>query len=360
MNTVKLAQHLERSGWQVRWLTNNLSPLSGVVQEHFQDATTLQHLQSSAGKVSSKLLHRWLAAQPVALLFTPYNKDIKSLSMYKRLRNRSVKLVYQQHMKVGVRKKDIIHRLRYNMLDLWISPLPYLKEETLEKTTVPAHRVEIVPLGIDPDILQTNGLTRDEALRKLDLEPGHRWIGVLGRIDPKKGQDFLIRSMAQLRDQFQQSYCLLIMGNITPNEGDEYLNHLHDLVKRHQLEQHVFFRPYQKEVSTFYTAIDVFAMPSHGETYGMVTLEAMASGKPVIGVNTDGTAALLQNGQLGWLFELEDMQGFCRQLTEAEKEPGRSLKIEAAKREVLTRFLEADAMRQTERVLRDLLTGIRS
>src|SRR5690606_13407321 len=112
------------------------------------------------------------------------------------------KLVYQQQMKVGVNKRDLIHRLRYNMLDLWISPLPYLKEETIARTHVPAGKIAMIPLGVDAEAILNTPVTRVDARKYLDLPQDAHILGVLGRIDPQKGQDFAIRALAHLKKEY--------------------------------------------------------------------------------------------------------------------------------------------------------------
>ncbi|RYZ53624.1 MAG: DUF4401 domain-containing protein, partial [Sphingobacteriales bacterium] len=149
MNTLKQARTLEEKGWTVWLLVNELSPMYTEAAKYCSNITSVQQVSGGGEKPKARWIHKWLKEKNPAILFTPYNKDIKSLSVYKRFYNRKVKLVYQQHMKVGVKKRDLIHRLRYNMLDLWISPLPYLKEETIEKTTVPAEKIAVVPLGLE-------------------------------------------------------------------------------------------------------------------------------------------------------------------------------------------------------------------
>lgn len=355
MNALKIAQWLEQHGWQVRLLVNADSPMSREADSFCKDVVTVQSIDSKKSKSSRSVLNKWMKQNKVSILFTPFNKDIKSLAAYKRIHNRKVKLVYQQHMKVGVKKKDIIHRLRYNALDLWISPLPYLKDETMRLTSVPERKIQVIHLGLEADQFLNQQHDKKYAREILYVPDDVKLLGVLGRIDPKKGQDFAIRCIAHLRDHYQKEYHLLIMGNITQNEGDAYINTLHDLVKQHKLEKQVHFQGYQKDVTLFYHAIDVFVMPSHGETYGMVTLEAMLMQKPIIGVDTDGTTELLQYGRFGWLHELEDVEGFCKQLFNIESLPGIDDTLKAAKQEVLQHFSMQQMMEETDRALTQLL-----
>lgn len=349
INTLKLCRYLLNYGWRVRLLVNAAGTMYQQAAESASDITTVQSLGDN--KLSKAVLRKWLSSHSVGILLTPYNKDIAALSSYKRWNNRSVKLVYQQHMQVGVNKRDFIHTLRYNMLDAWISPLEYLKQETISKTKIPADKIPVIPFGLEPDRLVNSSLSMNEARQQLQLPQDVSLIGVLGRVDPKKGQDFLIRALAKLPDH----YHLLIVGDVTPNEGEEFLNHLHHLVKQNNLEERVHFRKNQKDISLFFSAIDIFAMPSHGETYGMVTLEAMLSGVPVIGVNRDGTAELLQKGKLGWLHELEDIDGFIQKLEELQSDPDLVDKLSAARNEVLTNYSTDRMMTATDQLLTTLL-----
>jgi len=349
INTLKLCRYLLNYGWRVRLLVNAAGTMYQQATEYASDIATVQSLGDN--KLSKAVLRKWLSSHSVAILLTPYNKDIAALSGYKRWNNRSVKLVYQQHMQVGVSKRDFIHTLRYNMLDAWISPLEYLKQETISKTKVPADKIAVIPFGLEPDRLVNASLSMNEARQQLQLPQDVSLIGVLGRIDPKKGQDFLIRALAKIPDH----YHLLIVGDVTPNEGEEFLNHLHHLVKQNNLQERVHFQKNQKDVSRFFSAIDVFAMPSHGETYGMVTLEAMLSGVPVIGVNRDGTAELLQHGKLGWLHNLEDINGFINQLRLLQSDPALLSKLSAARDEVIAKYNIDDMMKATDELLSGLL-----
>jgi len=332
--TFYLAKALKNKEWQLFFLVNEKSALYEKLKPEF-NVHSIQ--QFGKEKNAVRIIKKWNSQIQCKLLFTPYNKDLKPLSLYKRFFARNVKLIYQQHMKTGVKKKDFIHRMRYNMLDLWITALPYLKEETLAKTNVPSEKIKVVPVGLDFKNLHNGKFSKTEARHQLSLPQDAYLLGVLGRIDPKKGQDFLIKILNDL--PAEKNIQLLIMGSATAYEGDEWMQHLHELVKQSSLENKVHFRPYEKDVALFYSAIDLFTMPSHGETYGLVTLEALYFEKPVIGVNTDGTKALLEDGKLGWLYELENKNEFKQQLNFIlDNDAAVKEKILLAKRTVLSNY----------------------
>lgn len=354
MNTLRLAQWMQADGWTVPLLFREESAL--------QQKSATGNYRVTVTKTTNSLLqdlreiHRWVQQEHLDVLLIPFNKDLKIAALYKRLYNRRIKLIYQQHMQVGVHKRDLVHTLRYNMLDAWISPLPYLKEETLQKTRVPAARIHIIPFGLEPEQFTRTTWTKSTARAAFQLPEAIRLIGVLGRIDPKKGQDLAIKGIQALREQHNRDYHLLLLGDATLNEGDAFSMQLKQLVTDHHLEDRVHFRAYQPDIMQFFRAIDVFAMPSHGETFGMVTLEAMAAGVPVTGTDRDGTREILKDGSLGYLFPLNDVAAFCSQIIRIETDPCLSQVLQKAKEEIQQHYTK-EAMCSAVATLINSLAG---
>lgn len=307
LNTLRLAQWLQDLGWRVHLLTS----VDSAIGDHAGASVASLTRMGMPGKLPRKpaqlrIIHDWVGRYKIRALLVPYNKDIGIASLYRRFYSRKTGFVYQQHMQVGVRKRDFIHTLRYAMINAWIAPLQYLKAEVLGKTRVPEARIEVVPFGLDTGQLLRSTWTREAARRHLNIPQDAFLIGVLGRLDPKKGQDTVVEALARLRRDGVRNAQLLLMGASTLNEGDAYAAALHRLVAAERLGDVVDFRPYEADVMVFFRAVDVFVMPSHGETYGMVTIEAMAAGVPVVGTDRDGTAELLDYGRYGDLFPVRD------------------------------------------------------
>jgi len=336
LNTLRLAQWLQDLGWRVHLLTGAGMVIGDRAGEMVNSVTRM----GVPGKLPRKpaqlrLIHEWVGRYKINALLVPFNKDIGIASLYKRFYNRRIGFVYQQHMQVGVRKRDFIHTMRYAMIDVWISPLPYLKAEVLEKTRVSQDRIDVVPFGIDVRDFLSTAWTRGSARRQLNIPDDAFLIGVLGRLDPQKGQDTVIEALGTLRKDGLANARLLLMGASTLTEGDAFAASLHRLVAKEQLGQLVDFRPYEADVMVFFKAIDVFVMPSHGETYGMVTVEAMAAGVPVVGTDKDGTAELLDYGKFGSLFPVKDAAALAAVLKRTASDSGLQEQVEAARRHAL-------------------------
>jgi len=354
LNTLRLCKWLREAGWKVHLITAYDAPIARQSADQVNTLSTFGEGPLPKKSQRLNMLHIWTRKYRIPILFLPFNKDISFCSLYKRFYNQNIGLIYQQHMQVGVRKRDLIHTLRYAMIDVWISPLQYLKEETLRLTRVKEDRIELIPFGLVPETFHETNWTRKTARAELGLEEGAYIIGLLGRLDPKKGQDLVIKALKQLggRDNYQ----VLMVGSGTLNKGgDAYSQELHDMVANSGLSSKVHFRPYTNDIMVFFKAIDVFAMPAHGETFGMVTLEAMAAGVPVLGTNTDGTREILGNGKFGYLFERENVDSFIQQLELLRQDPGLTEKVEAARYEVLTHYWKDQMVSRIIGVLSEFL-----
>lgn len=338
INTLKQAEWLSEYGWNVHLLLLHGSKMHEAAGKFSKNITTVPKGSFMKWR-KVRHMRKWInVSDPSPIIFTALNKDIATTSWYKRFYKPRAIVIYQQQMKVGVKKKSPVHKLRYQMVDVWISPLPYLIEETIEKTTITRDKIKLIPLSIDAKPFLENPETKSSSRQILDLPQDVKLIGVLGRIDPEKGQDFLIRCIKMLKDNYHVDYHLAIMGNITPEHGEEYMNSLHSLAESLQVRDRVHFLPFSWDVKQFYRAIDVFAMASRGEHFGMVTVEAMASGCPVLGTNRDGTKELLEDGRLGYLFEYNNEAEFCKKLQELESNKELNSILENSKKAVVENY----------------------
>jgi D-inositol-3-phosphate glycosyltransferase len=95
----------------------------------------------------------------------------------------------------------------------------------------------------------------------------------------------------------------LIVGANTLDNRSDYQRELEALCDELQIADSVYFRPFMQDPASAFAALDMFVLTSEKETYGMVTIEAMAAGLPVIATRSGGTPELVDDGQTGILFE---------------------------------------------------------
>ncbi len=171
-------------------------------------------------------------------------------------------------------------------------------------------RVEIVPPGVDHEVFSAVAPTDRRAARvALGLESRPTLLFV-GRIQPLKGADLAVRTLAALKDS---SAVLLIVGGPSGPGGAAELVRLHELVHSLGLEDQVRFVPPQphERLATFYRAVDVCLVPSRTESFGLVALEAAACGTPVVAASVGGLRSLVVDGSTGFLVDGRDPLDFA-------------------------------------------------
>lgn len=348
MNTIKLAQQFIKLNYHVLFITRENTKLYEEGKIIFDSIKTIKDSKKYFDLKNAYNVSKILKQENIDTVLIICNRDIDLLSLTKRFFYKKLKIIYQQQMQVGVNKKDLIHTIRYKSLQYWISPLPYLKKEVTEKTKFPQERIKVIPLGIDLNKFLTHKYLKEEALQKLNIINKASLIGIIGRIDRKKGQDFLIRAVSELRKR-NTNVELLIFGSPTINDSDAqpYFAELKKLVAAQKLEGVIHFRDYTKEVELFYDAIDIFALASYSEAFGMVTIEAMASKLPIIASNTGGSPEILGNGKFGLLYDYDNINSFCEKVEWIlqNKQKANEM-VESAKTEVIKNYSEITMAKQ--------------
>ncbi len=320
LNVLRLAAWLRERGHRTLVIGVDDAPLLERAEAEGLDRLSLGKPPSLIAPGSANRLSSELQRKDIDTLILNATRDLSLGVLTKRASRNTVALVHTQHMQFGAVKTDFLHRIQHARLDAWISPLPWLARQTEEWTTIPHERIHTIPFGIDLAQFQNLPSPKD-ARRAMDLPQEAFIAGVIGRLDRGKGQEFLIRAAALLRDSGAPLHVLLL-GAETLGEQQGYARELHDLTKELRLTEHVHFRGFQEDVTMGYAAMDCFVLTSLSETYGMVTIEAMAAGLPVIGTDSAGTPDIIQHEKTGMLVPPCDAVALAAVLRDLVQNPG--------------------------------------
>jgi len=185
---------------------------------------------------------------------------------------------------------------------------------------VKTDHVRVVPPGVD--LGRFYPIPKDEAKEFIETPVENRMLLFVGRIEPLKGIDTLLRAFARLRDQGvlkRQRVCLSVIGgdaSVSESQMSKEMVRLNEIRGELKLKEMVTFlgKRDQATLPYYYSAADVVVVPSHYESFGMVALEAMACGTPVVASQVGGLAYLIQNGETGFHVPDQDPVALSDQL----------------------------------------------
>ena len=160
-------------------------------------------------------------------------------------------------------------------------------------------KIKVIPPGVDLDVFHP--FDREKARRELALNDFRRVLLFAGRLQPFKGLDLLLHAMTYLPNH-GMTQLLVVGGNA--GKTDEFAK-LNSLVNELGISNTVAFvgAVEHEKMPTFYNAADICVIPSYHESFGMVAVEALASGTPVIASRVGGLATIVKDGETGYLFE---------------------------------------------------------
>jgi len=159
--------------------------------------------------------------------------------------------------------------------------------------------ISVVPCGVNMELFRP--IEKEEAKRHLGFGNNGKNILFVGRLEPLKGIDKLLRAMTYLEDG--RNLKLWIIG------GDEQSQHelerLQRLSHEFQIQDSVSFLGLikQPELPFYYSAADVCVVPSYYESFGLVALESLACGTPVVTTRVGSMESIIRQGETGYVLD---------------------------------------------------------
>jgi glycosyltransferase involved in cell wall biosynthesis len=194
---------------------------------------------------------------------------------------RHVALVVSRHILNSHNKRDPIHAVLYRRVDYMLVLSHTMRRNLASTFPLPEKKLRIVNLAIDLDRFNPGIVDGSLCREEWNVPKDAFLVGLVGRIDPMKGQDLMIKALAQVRKTYPDVYGVMV-GDETPGLEGRYLKELQDGLRQLHLEDHVMLQPARKDVPQVMAALDLFVMPSWSEAFGLVAIEAMAMGVPCI------------------------------------------------------------------------------
>ena len=243
----------------------------------------------------------------------------------------------------------IVHYLVSARQDLIIAISDHIARFTISRGVRYPARVRRVYHGIEPPLtreLEREGVRiRDElGIRRDDFV-----VGNVGRLAPQKGQRHLIAAMPLLLERVPNAHAIIVGGG----DLEEYLR---DLSVEFGVTERVHVLGPRRDVPALMHSMDVFAMPSIWEGFGLVLLEAMAAGRPVVASRVATIPEVVVDGETGILVRAGDPLALADALAHLAAEPELAHRFGDAGRVRLQRNFSVEKMvGDTELLYRELV-----
>ncbi len=166
--------------------------------------------------------------------------------------------------------------------------------DLMRRYLVPGGKIHVIINGIDMNEFRKDMAAGDKIRKEFDIDRKIPVIGAFGRISPEKGQKYFISAAARVLEVFPETRFMIVGDGFQEQAMKEHAARL-------GVSDRVIFTGFRKNISEFYSALDLFALPSILEGTPMALLEAMSTELPVIATNVGGVGRIIKNGENGLL-----------------------------------------------------------
>jgi glycogen synthase len=242
-----------------------------------------------------------------------------------------------------------VERWITNRADRVIACSFYMREQIADIFGVPGDRISVIWNGIDPEDLQPRDEPELERLRAQFAAPGEKLVLLIGRLVYEKGFQLALEAMPRLIERHPETR-FLVAGSGTHEE--ELQRQAEELV----LMEHGTFIGWIGDdvLHSLYRIADVCVVPSIYEPFGLVALEAMASGCPCIVADTGGLREVVPHEEAGLRFTAKDPDSMAEMVERVFSDHDLRERLIAEAREHVLRFDWADVAARTAEVYGEL------
>lgn len=337
----EVGEALAKLGWQVDMFTRKSNPDDAVIVQHSPYCRTIrlnagpetfvprdQLFQHMPEFVRAFQKFQTKEGTNYPLVHTNYWMSAWVGLQLRELSN--IQLVHTYHSLGAVKYRTVSHcpaiaQTRLNIerqileqADCVVATSPH-EQDQLRSLVSDQGCIEVIPCGADIDTFHLR--SKPNAREQLGFQPDEAIVLYVGRFDPRKGIETLVRAFAACcqdetqRDSAAQPLRLVIVGGSDPNQADgQERERIERLVHELGIADRTLFvgRVGHDRLPLYYTAADVCVIPSHYEPFGLVAIEAMACGTPVIASDVGGLRFTVVPEETGLLVPPHDTNAFAQ------------------------------------------------
>lgn len=230
-----------------------------------------------------------------------------------------------------------------------------LEAEAVAAWGIPRGRIVVLGMGVEHD--EVTGGDRARLRDQLGIPPARTVVGHLATLDPNKGTNDLVHAVARLNERRDDPIHLVLAGPSSP-DFERFAGALPESYRRWLS----LVGPLPtSDRADFFAALDLFAMPSRTDSFGIVFLEAWANGLAVVAAAAGGVAEVVEEGRTGLLVPFGDLERLAAALDSLVADPDRARHLGAAGRALVSAgYTWDDRFRVLDERMRSLVASRRA
>ena len=330
----QVGEALGKLGWQVDMFTRKASAEQAKIVEHSENCRTIRLTAGPEEFVprdnifgyASEFVEAFLQYQQQTGYRYPLvhtNYWISSWVGMELKKAQSIKQVHTYHSLGAIKYKSVatvpliaskrleVEKRVLETAERIVATSPQEKEHMRSHVSTKGN-IDIIPCGTD--IHRFGSIDSKIARQQLGIDRESKVVFYVGRFDERKGIETLVRAVAQLQLRGKEDIKLIIGGGSRPGQSDGIeRDRIEAIVRELGMSDFTSFpgRLGDVDLPTYYAAADVCVVPSHYEPFGLVAIEAMASGTPVVASDVGGLQFTVVPEETGLLAPPKDDAAFA-------------------------------------------------
>jgi glycosyltransferase involved in cell wall biosynthesis len=301
-------------------------------------------------------LSREMRRQSTHLIHCQHSRDVATVVPAMLLSGKRRPVLLSKRVGSYLKKKDFFHRITYRYVDRVLAISEVIRHNVIETLPVPADRVLTLHDAIDTRRFAPERGDRARVRKEFGYDEKVFLVGFVGRFSPGKGHEEFLQAAALLKERFP-SVRYLIVGEASHGE-ERFTEGIHALARELGIERIVRFAGFRKDIPDVMASFDLFAFPSHAESFGIVLIEAMAMERPVVSSNCDGVLDIMVNGETGLMVPPRNAPALADALAKLLEDPALRARMGAAARHrVITLFDQQRQVDRLEEIYRSVLNS---
>ena len=336
-----LSEKLLERGHQVSFICRP----NGWLQDHLDPAIEIFESEQNRSLPELLRVSRWIRSRQFDLMHTHMSRA-HSLGILMKLMT-GTPVVATAH--------QCSFQLHWRFNDFVIANSKYTEQYQRRVNRVPSKRIKSIYCFTNLERFRnTEPIDIFRVKRQLRLQGDEFLVGVVGDVIARKGHQFLFEALPQIVNAIPD-FKLVLVGRFNRNE--RFVKKLRQLQKDNELFRRVYWLGLRDNIQDFMAAFDLCVVPSVEEPLGLVALEAMAAGTPVVASRTGGLTEIVDHRINGLLVEKGDPKALAQAIIDLARQPRLRVELGANGREmVMSDFNPDDLVTQVESVYQSLLS----